>query len=340
MTSLIVVHPNFEAHWPFVADHFYHTWRGQDETHLIRLAKDESRPLGDVVPEPDAVTRLVCLGVPVTAACLARFSALREAVLRNAYAATPLDKESQRLLRERSVQIYEHPREGYWGQSVSEFALALTLCGLRRIPQLYSEMRSSHQAWARYSHQRNQGRGTLGEQFSDDARFTNGTVQGKRVRIVGAGNIGSRYASFVSALGADVAVWDPFAPEPGIHRAGARREWHLTQLLSDAQIFAPLVPLTESTRGLITAEHIDSLPAGCLLVLATRALVCDMEAVRRRVLADEIALAADVFDTEPLPLDDPLLGRHNVVHTPHIAGRTLDANRQWVADLAAQFLPR
>ena len=340
MTSLIVVHPNFEAHWPFVADHFYHTWRGGDETQLIRLAKDESCPLGDVVPEPNAVTRLVCLGVPVTAKCLARFSALREAVLRNAYAAIPLAEESQHLLQERSVQVYEHPREGYWGQSVSEFALALTLCGLRRIPQLYHEMRSSHEAWTRYSHQRNQGRGTLGEQFSDDARFTNGTVAGKRVRIVGAGNIGSRYASFVSALGADVAVWDPFAPEPGIHRAGARREWHLTQLLRDAQIFAPLVPLTESTRGLITAEHIDSLPAGCLLVLATRALVCDMEAIRRRVLADEIALAADVFDTEPLPLDDPLLGRHNVVHTPHIAGRTLDANRQWVADLAAQFLPR
>jgi len=65
-----------------------------------------------------------------------------------------------------------------------------------------------------------------------------------------------------------------------------------------------------------------------------------MEAVRQRVLSDEIALAADVFDIEPLPLDDPLLGRHNVVHTPHRAGRTIDANREWVEVLAAQFLPR
>ena len=75
------------------------------------------------------------------------------------------------------------------------------------------------------------------------------------------------------------------------------------------------------------------------MVLVTRAMICDMEAVRERVLADEIALAADVFDVEPLPLDDPLLGRHNVVHTPHNAGRTRRANEMWAEKLAEQFLP-
>ena len=64
-----------------------------------------------------------------------------------------------------------------------------------------------------------------------------------------------------------------------------------------------------------------------------------MPTLRARVLADELSLAADVWDVEPLPLDDLLLGRHNVVHTPHNAGRTLDANRAWAETLAAQFLP-
>ena len=57
------------------------------------------------------------------------------------------------------------------------------------------------------------------------------------------------------------------------------------------------------------------------------------------MIANEIALASDVVDEEPLPLIDPLCGRHNVVHAPYIAGRTRDANRQWVLDLAAQFEP-
>jgi phosphoglycerate dehydrogenase-like enzyme len=73
--------------------------------------------------------------------------------------------------------------------------------------------------------------------------------------------------------------------------------------------------------------------------MATRANICDFKAVRRRVLADELALAADVFDVEPLALNDPLLGRHNVVHTPHSAGRTRQANEQFAARIAEQFLP-
>jgi phosphoglycerate dehydrogenase-like enzyme len=100
-----------------------------------------------------------------------------------------------------------------------------------------------------------------------------------------------------------------------------------------------MLPLTETTEGLITRRHVEALPRGCLVVLATRAGICDVAAIRERVLADELSLAADVFDVEPLPLDDPLLGRHNVVHTPHLAGRTADANRLWAAQLIEQFRP-
>ena len=63
-----------------------------------------------------------------------------------------------------------------------------------------------------------------------------------------------------------------------------------------------------------------------------------MPELRRRVLANELSLAADVFDIEPVPLEDPLLGRHNVVHTPHNAGRTIDSNLRW-AELLVEQLP-
>ena len=65
-----------------------------------------------------------------------------------------------------------------------------------------------------------------------------------------------------------------------------------------------------------------------MIVLVARARICDTDAIRKRVLNDEVTLAADVHDIEPLPLDDPLVGRHNVIHTPHIAGRTMDAKKQ------------
>ena len=339
MTSLIVVHPTFEATWPFVANHLYSLWQKQGEVKLIRLGDNDQRPLHEAVPDLMRVERLIALGVPATVETIQCLPTLREVALLREYGPQHDDSVSEKL-KARGVRTYQQSSEGFWGPSVSEFGLALTLSALRRIPQTYAAMMCADDVW-HYEPRDGKGRpGARGGQFGDDANFTNGTVEGKRVRIVGAGNIASRYASFMHMLGADVAVWDPFASEPVFHRAGSRREHHLDRLVRDADIFAPMVPLTDSTRGIVTCEHIYSLPKGCLVVLVTRALICDMSALRERVMADEIALAADVFDVEPLPLDDSLLGRHNVVHTPHNAGRTKEANFKWAEMLVEQFLPR
>jgi len=338
MTSLIIVHADFDRIWPFAADHYARLWEAEGPLLFIRVEDDDRRPLGELAPDQVGVTRLVALHVPVTVDCIRQLEGLEEAVFQGAWAPGQVSEELE-LLKMRGVSVYEHPREGYWGQSVAEYGLALTLSGLRRIPQLHHAILSSQAPWS-YAPPENRGRpGVRGAQYGDDSRWTNGTVAGKRVRVVGAGNIASRYASFVNMLGADVAAWDPFATEPNFHRAGARREWHLDELMKNADILAPMLPLTPQTRGIVTQEHIESLPKGCLVVLVTRANICDMPTLRRRVLADELALAADVFDVEPLPLDDPLLGRDNVVHTPHNAGRTIHANQQWAEELAAQFRP-
>ena len=340
MSSLIVVHPRFDGVWPFAADHFHTLWQEQGDVEFIRLEPSDERTLGEIASNPVEIERLACLSVPVTLECLQRFTALEEATFQGSYGSNVSERSIQEHIQQAGITVYNHPTEGFWGQTVAEYGLALTLCGLRRIPQLHRAILSSLVPW---DYEAPNGMGTpggRGHQFGDDSNFTSGTIAGKRVRIIGAGNISSRYASFVHMLGADVAVWDPYASEPCFHRAGSRKEWHLSELVKDAEIFAPMVPLLESTRGIVTAEHINALPKGCLVVLATRAGICDMEAVRRRVLADELSLAADVWDVEPLPLDDPLLGRHNVVHTPHNAGRTIDANQAWAEKLVVQFKPQ
>ena len=314
MITRIVVHPRFDSAWPFAADRLHELLQLRTEVGIERV------PAGAAPAPGPGVERLIWLGAPLDAAALDRYPEVREVHATEAYRFSPAAGE---LLDSRGIRRLDHSSEGYWSQSVAEFALGLTIAALRRIPQGYHSMLTDRSAWEYPT-----------AQFSDDPDFTSGTIEGKRVRIVGAGNIASRYASFVHMLGADVAAWDPFAGDPSFHRAGARREYDLARLAIDAQIFAPMVPLLDGTRGLVTAEIIRSLPKGCLVVLATRAEVCDMVELRRRVLADELSLAADVWDIEPLPLDDPLLGRHNVVHTPHIAGRTLDSNLRWAQMLA------
>lgn len=320
--TTIVVTPYFESIWPYTADHLKAQLIPFADVTLKRVEHTDVVVASEVLPKPDAVERLIVLGARLHVDDADRLNSVREVFVSTGYEHQNLEQQLQGL----DIKQLVHPSVGYWAQSVAEFALALTICGLRRIPQLHHAILSEHSAWDHPL-----------EQFGDDPAFANGTVEGKRVRIVGAGNIASRYAGFASALGADVASWDPFASEPSFHRSGARREWHLDRLVSDAEIFAPMVPLTPSTAGLITADHIDALPAGTLVVLTTRAGICDMAALRRRILADELSLAADVFDVEPLPLNDPILGRSNVVHTPHQAGRTKDANLRWAEALVEQF---
>lgn len=333
MRTAICVHERFDAHWPFAADYWRQRW--QDEgCELYRTDEADARA-PQLVPEPSSVQRLVLLGLPAALEDLSPFTAVEEC-FHNAQSS--LSTAGIEEAKARGVHIVAERAELYWGQSVAEFGLCLTLCALRRIPQTYTAMQQSHEPW---NYMPEVGKpGGRGAQFGDDTRFANGTLGGKRVRVVGAGNIGARYASWCAAMGADVAIWDPFAPDATFAASGATRCFHLSELVKDAEIFVPMLPLKEDTRGLMDKKVIDALPHGCLVVQVTRARICDTEALYRRVLNDELALAADVFDIEPVALDSPLLGRHNVVHTPHNAGRTLDANRAWVDDKIARFRPR
>jgi phosphoglycerate dehydrogenase-like enzyme len=335
--DVIVVHPRFDAKWPFAADDLARSWTGRiGPVDFIRLPRDHSEPLARSVPAPERIEHLVSLEIPVTPECVRTLGYLRVAMFnRKGTISADLDRE----LADRGVHLVRHADKSYWADSVAELGLGLTISALRRIPYWNSAVRQGGLGDWRYRPADGLGTpGQPGEQYADDSAFVNGTVAGKRVRIVGAGNIASRYAAMCSALGADVRAYDPYAPTPCFRLAGATRVHTLEELVHDAEIFAPMVPSTENTRGLVTARHLDALPSGGLVVLVTRADVCDMTALRRRVTRAELALAADVFDIEPLAVDDPLLRCPHAVVTPHIAGRTRDANRAWAEQVVDRFV--
>jgi len=332
----IAVHPSFERVWPLVAPRLRELW---PDAAFARLDPDDDRSLTEAVDAPGEVTRLVALGVPVDEPELPAFGALADATVLTDSAYGP-DARVHEALEDRGVTVHWHDDEGFWSASVAEHGLGLTLSALRRTPHLHARMCETRDVWD-YEPEGTPGPGKRGHQYGDDPQFAAGTLARKRVRVVGVGNIGSRYASVASALGADVLAYDPYADGPCFHRSGARRSHSLAALVDDAEVFAPLVPPTPETEGLVDAGLVDALPEGALVVLATRARIVDGEALRERVLADELALAADVFDGslagEPVGLDDPLLGRENVVHTPHVAGRTRHANERWAEMLLARF---
>ncbi len=143
-----------------------------------------------------------------------------------------------------------------------------------------------------------------------------------RVLVVGTGGIGGAVGRALSALGATCV---------GIRRrtelgapAGFQRVTGLDGLddelpLTDVLVLA--APLTGQTRALITADRLDRLPAGAIVVNVARGALLDEGALASRLETGKLRGAVlDVFEEEPLPADSPLWGTSRALLSPHVSG--------------------
>lgn len=189
---------------------------------------------------------------------------------------------------------------------VAEHALALVLGLYRRLVDLDRSVRAGR--WDAVS---------LGWETQ--------TVHGKRLGIVGLGHIGRRVAQLFAALGAELVYSDSVAADGQTERALGIRHLPLDELLSSADIVSLHVPLLPETRHLIGAAQLALMKKEALLINTCRGPVVDQQALSEALRSGRIAGAGiDVFDTEPVAADDPLLGHPNALFTPHAAGVTRD----------------
>lgn len=145
-----------------------------------------------------------------------------------------------------------------------------------------------------------------------------------RVGIVGFGAIGRRCATLFAAFGCEVA-YTARSADPG----AAARFLPMTDLLTNSDVLVVAVPLTEHTRGLISARELASLPSGALVVNVARGAVVDETALVAALRSGAVAGAAlDVFAAEPLAPDSPLRTLDSVLLSPHIAGGSDTARRR------------
>jgi D-3-phosphoglycerate dehydrogenase len=317
-TILFARSAGLESVWPFVAERLHCRL---SEIGELRVLPATAAPLSEQTSLKD-VAAIAHFGGKITPECVAAAPGLRAVggVWDNAGHGLPVAE-----LFAQDVTLVDATRA--WAPSVAETALALALCSLRQIPQWHGRMASGEPLW-NFQYQ----------QFCDDPRFVNGDLGSRTVGVLGLGQIGSRIARWCRALGSNVVGFDPYIPEERC-RAWGVTALDLDRLVERSEVLFVAVPPTPSARHLLDRSRIMRLRHGALVVVVTRAHAVEMEALRERILADELFGAFDVYDVEPVPTDDPLRGRSNVVHTPHIAGRTRDANLR-VADLIADDFAR
>ncbi len=172
-----------------------------------------------------------------------------------------------------------------------------------------------------------------GDYFNDYAGVE---LNGLRLGIVGLGQIGRRVAVVARALEMEVAAYDPFVDAEVARSVGAELEPDLGRLLAGADAVSLHVPLTERTRGLLDAERIAQMKQGAILVNTARGGLVDEGALLAALEGGHLRGAGlDVFDPEPPEPTNPLLGRSDVIATPHIAGATgASRDRLWRAAIA------
>jgi D-3-phosphoglycerate dehydrogenase len=147
-------------------------------------------------------------------------------------------------------------------------------------------------------------------------------LRGRTIGVVGLGATGSAVARLARALGMHVVGFDPLITRP---IAGLRR-MALDDVLSTADIVTLHVPLIPHTRKLIGARELSLLQPGAMLINAARGGVIDEAALLDALQHGRLGGAAlDVREQEPPPVPDPFAGLDQVLLTPHVAGRSAEA---------------
>jgi len=142
-----------------------------------------------------------------------------------------------------------------------------------------------------------------------------------RAVIVGAGGIGSEIARRLSALGVR-CTGIRRRPELGVPTGFSRVAGidALDSELRNADILIVAAPATGATRGLVTAERLDHLPPGAIVVNVARGSLLDERALAERLRNGRLGGAVlDVFEREPLPADSDLWSVPRLLLTPHVS---------------------
>jgi phosphoglycerate dehydrogenase-like enzyme len=193
--------------------------------------------------------------------------------------------------------------------SVAEGTVLLMLAALRRLTELDRATRDGT-GWPSDP--------TLGETVRD--------IGGCTVGLVGYGNVAKRVETILAAMGARVLHTST--------RDDGLDGWRpLSELLSASDIVSLHVPLTEKTAGLLDAAALALMLPEAVLVNTSRGGVVDEGALISALRSGGVAAAGlDVFATEPIAADNPLLALPNVVLTPHVTWYTLDTMRRYLAE--------
>jgi len=201
--------------------------------------------------------------------------------------------------------------------STAEFTFGLMLSLARHIPQAHGSLAGGK--WDRKS-------------------FTGVELRGKTLGIVGFGRIGRQVAKRALAFEMNVIAYDPFVLPDMAADLGVAMV-NLDTLYAQSDFVTLHTTVTDESRYMINAATLSKMKKGVRIINAARGVLINDADLAEAIKSGQVGGAAlDVFEPEPPSADNPLMGLAGVVHTPHLAASTSDAQNNVALDAAQLIL--
>jgi D-3-phosphoglycerate dehydrogenase len=265
---------------------------------------------------PDVQGMILCAGMKMDASTIAEVASSMEVIGRHGAGLDIVDVDSATGHGIPVVFTPLGPTE-----STAEHAFLLMMAVARKLTFLDRSVRAGN------FHVRDQVVGT--------------ELQGKKVGVVGFGNIGRRFAEMCrGALQMEIYAYDPFIAPQKIADWGAVYQESVLMMAAQVDFLSLHIPATPDTHHIVDAAVLEALGPKGYLINCARGPVVDEQALLQALQENRIAGAAlDVFDPEPPQADNPLFALDNVVLTPHLASFT-DEGRQRMGLMVAEDVLR
>jgi D-3-phosphoglycerate dehydrogenase len=235
-----------------------------------------------------------------------------------ARAGVGLDNIDTGYAKKKNIEVFNSPEAPC--NAVAELVMGFMLSMARHIPAADSTMK--------------QGRW-------EKNRLTGVELSGRTLGVIGFGRIGYMVGKKARALGMEVLAYDVLMDKlrSFVEEIGGK-DVDLDTLLAESDFITVHVPLLPQTRHMISTKQFEKMKDGVYVVNAARGGIVDEAALKAALDSSKVAGAAlDVFESEPSP-DSELVGRANVVCTPHIGAGSVEAqlgNSTIVAEKLIKF---
>jgi D-3-phosphoglycerate dehydrogenase len=143
------------------------------------------------------------------------------------------------------------------------------------------------------------------------------SLAGKKLGLLGLGNIGTKVALIGKAFGMECVAWSQNLTDEKAGAAGATKVSR-EELFAKSDVVTIHLVLGERTRGLVRAEDLALMKPGALLVNTSRGPIVVEKDLLQALQSQKLHAALDVYEREPLPADHPLRKLDNVTLSPHL----------------------